>query len=197
MTTVKVPGHGRILTPVGQPSRAGTPGGWTVSCRCAQWQGAFATRLAAVSAYVDHRAAAVPQCGRCQAALTAETRAARSRHLCKPCLTEKTTAWADEHPDEWERHRRRSWLKRKYGITPEQYDALLVAQGGVCGVCVTPPADARGYRMHVDHDHHTGRVRGILCGPCNVGIGQLRDDPTILESAATYLRRHALTAVTG
>lgn len=115
-----------------------------------------------------------------------------SRHkpsLCKTCATARTKEWATQHPEEWERHRRRSWLKRKYGITPEDYDRILAAQGGVCAICRTPPPDPRGFRMHVDHDHESGRVRGILCGPCNQGIGNLGDDVERLRAAIKYLRR--------
>lgn len=108
--------------------------------------------------------------------------------LCKSCSSARTRAWAEAHPEEWERHRRRSWLKRKYGITPEQYDDLLAAQGGVCAICGDPSEDSRGYRMHVDHCHDTGRVRGILCGPCNRGLGNFEDDVDRLLAAVAYLR---------
>jgi len=107
--------------------------------------------------------------------------------ICKGCSTARTRAWAEAHPDEWERHRRRSWLKRKYGITPEEYDAILERQGGVCAICKAPPGDPRGYRMHVDHAHDDGRVRGILCGPCNQGLGRLGDDVERLRAAIEYL----------
>ncbi|WP_343907161.1 endonuclease VII domain-containing protein [Nocardioides aquiterrae] len=109
--------------------------------------------------------------------------------LCKSCSSARTRAWRDANPDEWERHRRRSYLKQKYGITPEQYDEILAAQGGVCAICGDPPADSRGYRMHVDHCHSTGRVRGILCGPCNRGLGNFADNPTRLLAAVDYLHR--------
>lgn len=65
---------------------------------------------------------------------------------------------------------------------------MLAAQGGACAICQTPPEDPRGYRMHVDHCHSTGQVRGILCGPCNRGIGNLDDDPERCIAAAEYLR---------
>ena len=77
-------------------------------------------------------------------------------------------------------------LKSKYGITLDDYDALLASQNGVCAICLKKQSTER--RLSVDHDHTTGRVRGILCKDCNTGIGHLRDSITILESAIQYLR---------
>ena len=65
---------------------------------------------------------------------------------------------------------RKSHLKRKYGLTLEAFDELLASQGGGCAICGKPDAD------NVDHDHATGRVRGILCWNCNIAIGQFEDD---------------------
>lgn len=73
-----------------------------------------------------------------------------------------------------------------YGLTAFAVEALLVTQHGGCAICRTPLSDAGA---HVDHDHATGRVRGILCGGCNIGLGHFRDDPEKLVAAAEYLRR--------
>lgn len=81
---------------------------------------------------------------------------------------------------------RRSALKRDFGITPEQYDALLDIQNGVCAVCKKCCATKK--RLAVDHDHRTGRIRGLLCAGCNRGIGFLMDSPEHLEQGARYLR---------
>lgn len=78
---------------------------------------------------------------------------------------------------------RKSHLKRNYGLTLEQFDALLASQGGGCAICGKPGVD------HVDHDHETGRVRGILCFRCNVALGQLDDDEERVLAAAAYLAR--------
>jgi len=61
-------------------------------------------------------------------------------------------------------------LIANYGITIEDYDAMLAAQGGGCAICHTPP---RSKRLHVDHDHADGRVRGLLCYHCNRTIGHI------------------------
>jgi len=89
------------------------------------------------------------------------------------------------------RHREQTAARRRrrvYGLTHDEYERLLCAQGGCCAICLTHLAD-RPRRPHVDHDHATGRVRGLLCHACNVGIGQLGDDPRRLVAAIAYLQR--------
>ena len=80
---------------------------------------------------------------------------------------------------------RRSNLKRAYGLTLEQYDVMFDEQNGVCAICNEQATDGR--RLAVDHDHKTGKIRGLLCMNCNVGIGNLQDDITILRNAVDYL----------
>ncbi len=72
-------------------------------------------------------------------------------------------------------------LKRRYGIGADELDRLVEQQGGRCLIC------GRDGPEHVDHDHETGEVRGILCFNCNGGLGQFRDDPEALRRAADYL----------
>jgi hypothetical protein len=78
---------------------------------------------------------------------------------------------------------RRYTIKYKYGITEEQFDALLATQDGRCAVC------RREFtrRPNIDHDHSSGRIRGLLDGACNRAIGQMQDDPALLRAAADYL----------
>lgn len=79
---------------------------------------------------------------------------------------------------------------RKFGITLEEYDAMLAAQNGLCAICPNPPVSGQGRRYGtgaVDHDHATGRVRGILCDRCNTLLGQVDDDPALLQRAIDYL----------
>ena len=77
---------------------------------------------------------------------------------------------------------------RSYGLTVAEYHARLSAQGGRCAICRSEFGDATGRRLAVDHCHGTGRVRGLLCGKCNVGIGQFNHDPDLLTKAIGYLR---------
>ena len=83
----------------------------------------------------------------------------------------------------------RRWkeVARKYDITEYEYLCMLDDQGGHCALCPSTVADRRGGPLHVDHDHVTGKVRGLLCGPCNHGIGKFQDDPARLRAAADYL----------
>jgi len=95
------------------------------------------------------------------------------------------------NPDKIAEHNRRAQLKRKYGITPEEYDSLAESQGHRCAICRTDNPGGgptrRGY-WHVDHDHGTGAIRGLLCMDCNVGLGRLGDSVEGLERALAYLR---------
>jgi hypothetical protein len=68
----------------------------------------------------------------------------------------------------------------------QQYDEMLEAQGGCCALCGSDFPGGRG-RFVVDHCHDTGRIRGLLCNLCNVGLGALRDSPQLLQKAIHYL----------
>lgn len=83
---------------------------------------------------------------------------------------------------------RRHHLKSLYGITEEDYKALLLAQGGSCAICGTDRPGGNGApSMHVDHCHNTGRIRGLLCNRCNITLGKMEDSPDLLRIAADYL----------
>lgn len=99
-------------------------------------------------------------------------------------------------PGKGKRDHRQWWLKL-YGLTPADYAALLAAQDGVCAICLKPERviDARTgepRRLSVDHDHATGKVRGLLCARCNRTLGQMDEDMDSLIRAAGYLRRAAI-----
>ena len=79
---------------------------------------------------------------------------------------------------------RRSYFKTKYGLTVEQVDEMA-AKG--CAICGTTTWMGRHARPHIDHDHETGRIRGVLCSECNTGLGKFKDDPAILQAAIDYL----------
>ncbi len=111
---------------------------------------------------------------------------------------ERARRWAQENPERVAARElayrasgrkrianRKSHLKRSYGLTVEEYDAMLAQQNGVCAVCERPPT--LGISLHVDHDHETGRIRGLLCFRCNNALGDLEDDPGLLRAAAHYL----------
>jgi len=85
---------------------------------------------------------------------------------------------------------RKAILKHRYGISPEEFDALMIFQGGGCLICGDPPGKKR---LCVDHAHlpdgTDGPVRGLLCRGCNTAIGSFKDDPALCRNTATYLER--------
>ena len=95
-------------------------------------------------------------------------------------------AWRkQDRQDRWEKYRSEK-LWTKYRITSRDYDELCVAQNYVCAICCRPAVG--GKSLCVDHDHSTGKVRGLLCNNCNMAVGYLADDPLRGESLAAYLR---------
>lgn len=97
----------------------------------------------------------------------------------------RSRKYRQEHP---EKIRDRE-LKRSYSLTLDDYNTLLAAQNGVCAVCSKPPSGNgdNGKNLHVDHDHKTGKIRGLLCAKCNMAIGLFQESSVLLLSAAEYL----------
>jgi hypothetical protein len=127
-------------------------------------------------------------CPRCQRTLllgeftVAPGRADGRSALCTSC--------DKEHHREYYASTRSRWLNRsrakRYGITPDEYTRLFAEQNGVCAIC-RRPCKRYGDVLPVDHDHGTGRIRGLLCENCNHGLGKFKDDPDLLIAAAAYL----------
>ena len=82
--------------------------------------------------------------------------------------------------------KRDAYLRKTYGIGLVEYAVLLTFQGGVCAVCHRPP---KTRSLHVDHDHRTKKIRGLLCFTCNSLVVQRHRDPVILRAAASYIER--------
>lgn len=82
------------------------------------------------------------------------------------------------------RNHKNTQLKSTFGITMDDYDLLLVKQNGSCAICKTEPTDKH---LSVDHCHITGKVRGLLCNRCNLGLGYFKDDHELLKIATDYL----------
>ena len=146
---------------------------------------------------------------------------------CKPCervvqaeyyqrnkekIKARVSAWQIENADkkrandaryrasgkkQYDNNRQARRRKRVYGITEEQYAEMLERAGGVCEICGRVPSEVSSKGACVDHCHETGKVRGILCIPCNTGIGNLRDDPAVLRKALSYLENHSVHDVVG
>jgi hypothetical protein len=97
---------------------------------------------------------------------------------CKTCRVESVT---------------RRKLKYLYGLYPEDVKALIADQGGLCAICQRV-LSVNSKQVHVDHDHATNRVRGILCHRCNLALGLLDDDANVVKAALEYLLRNCLRA---
>jgi len=126
----------------------------------------------------------------------------RNPEKAKEVADRATAKWREKNPDAVRgyqkayREKNREALvakdrQRKFGITHQEYAKLYQSQGGVCAICSQPETATRLGKVKslaVDHDHKTGRVRGLLCSDCNTGIGKLKDDPKVLQSAIQYLK---------
>lgn len=93
--------------------------------------------------------------------------------------------WRTKNPEAAAANRQRSRVK-VYDLSIEEYNALLEKQGHACAICRKTASGGKG-RWHIDHNHATGRVRGLLCAMCNVGLGNFYDDITLLRGAIDYL----------
>lgn len=99
---------------------------------------------------------------------------------CKPCHNAKSNeTYTRLYGSTREYH-----LRRRYGIGMAEVEAMIADQGGTCAVCPGAPE-------HVDHDHVTGRVRGVLCFNCNQALGNVRDNPEVLQGLIDYLAEAA------
>lgn len=114
---------------------------------------------------------------------------------------ERVKAWRRDNPEKYAairqrqredgsraRSNRKGYLKRVYGMTPEEYASMLEAQGGGCAVCGKPPRP--DISLHIDHDHESGRRRGLLCFSCNQVLGSVGDDASRLIALASYLNSY-------
>lgn len=111
---------------------------------------------------------------------------------CDPCRqnqTKRLREWRLANPERHARSHRNSVLKREFGITLVRYEEMLAEQGGRCAICNTCQSQD-GKSFAVDHCHATGKVRALLCLNCNVTLGKMGDNPSLLRAAADYLEAH-------
>lgn len=132
------------------------------------------------------------------------------RNTCRLCARLNCQAYNKAHPRKRSRiltqeqidGNRNSRYLSQFGISLEGYNLLLEMQNGVCRICRCPETalvkGAKGQmvvrRLAIDHDHYTGRVRGLLCQGCNTGLGAFRDQPNRLRAAIAYLNDTCLIA---
>lgn len=125
-------------------------------------------------------------CSHCQRNLPLSAHYKKPRAWCKAC-TRKAQRYSH---DPRKALKQRLW--RDYKLTIQEYEGMVFEQMGVCPICGEWPQLVRGQRLHVDHDHQSGKVRDLLCHACNAGLGNFRDDPERLRSAIEYLKKWSL-----
>lgn len=126
-----------------------------------------------------------PYCKKCLAAKNAEYKQRNHEQVAEYYRSYRQTnkgRWTRSPED------RRAENLRKYNITIEDYDMLEAQQSNLCAICRKPSTNRR--RLHVDHCHTTGKVRGLLCFRCNTALGGFSDDVALLESAIKYLKSY-------
>lgn len=108
--------------------------------------------------------------------------------LNKELKRQQKRDWESRNKDLVRQQKRRSHYKAAFGISLEEYAAMLEVQGGRCKLCQSDnPKSKRKTGLQVDHDHKTGKIRGLLCVPCNLALGHLQDSPELMRKAAAYV----------
>lgn len=109
------------------------------------------------------------------------------RTRCRACdrraVRERAHRLKEADPEGWARRQRRYYIRNRYRVDPDWFLAQEAAQGGRCAIC------ARRAKLALDHDHDSGRARGLICRSCNFGLGNFRDNPAALRAAASYVEQ--------
>jgi hypothetical protein len=101
---------------------------------------------------------------------------------CKSCCAKRSKKWRDEHPGYWDMYH--------YNLSIDDKATMLEDQGGTCANTACDYGLDDDHKLVVDHDHETGKVRGLLCNWCNSAEGQLKGSPEVAEGLAKYMRKH-------
>lgn len=127
-------------------------------------------------------------CRRCRICKNERSKKYEVKHREQGMIRNKK--YRKENPEKIKLYDHRSTI-RKYGLTEEKYNEILESQNGVCAICGNECSS--GNNLSVDHCHETDKVRGLLCGKCNKGLGMFKDSIEILEKAIHYLYRHKIS----
>ena len=111
------------------------------------------------------------------------TKASSYAYECKVCTKIRARKYDHEHRE----HKRDLHLQRYYGISADDFNMLLEAQDHQCAICFTTNPGGKSGRFNVDHDHKTGKVRGLLCKSCNIALGEVGDNIHTLKNMIEYL----------
>lgn len=130
---------------------------------------------------------------------------------CKKCQNKYSLKWRDENEENKKKHseyvkkwkaehpeHQREWRKRnadkvanyelkQFGIDYDEYNRIFEKQNGACAIC---GRNSGKKKLHVDHDHKTGKVRALLCSNCNMSLGLVREDTNVLEKMIRYIFKH-------
>lgn len=124
------------------------------------------------------------KCKKCNQPKDAEDYYSNNKSTCKECLKAKVREYKRNNPG----YHRKSMLMKTYGLTLQDYDRMLKEQEYKCAVCGSEDSgDEHSFR--VDHNHNTGVVRGLLCNPCNLTLGNAKESAERLRSCAEYLEK--------
>lgn len=111
---------------------------------------------------------------------------------CKKCWTNKSVKWRQENSEKWNKKRYSTALEKKFGINLDEYDKLFPEK--ICSGCNTTtnksPRTGKDSRLALDHDHKTGKLRGLLCNKCNLILGYCNDNSKILKNLIKYLNKY-------
>jgi len=102
---------------------------------------------------------------------------------CKDCDHARVKVYHKNNRVKVRKQQLISHRRREYGLTEEEYNNMVLSQNNMCAICNKP----NDRTLHIDHEHVTGKVRGLLCSNCNLGIGLLQEDLIILNRAIKYL----------
>ncbi len=134
---------------------------------------------------------------------------------CKVCRNKYSYKWNNDNPEkvkeanlknrekrkqfysseEGKKSSRKSWLKKTYNISLEEYELKLQQQNSCCAICNEPDSKDRWKCLAVDHDHKTGVIRDLLCYKCNAGLGLFNDNKELLIKTIKYLEKHAYNSI--
>jgi hypothetical protein len=129
-------------------------------------------------------------------------RTGRLNAACKPCVRATSQARRDRLAEQGLRQKQTVYTAgerlrinqtsrlRRYGLSGCDFTRLRIEQSDRCAIC-SGPAAVTGKTPNIDHCHASGKVRGLLCTPCNLSLGYMRDDPDLLRAAALYLEETA------
>jgi hypothetical protein len=199
-------GHKCVIVKIGhwRGYNAIPSGGYDVSCECGWDGGNFSRRTPARDSYRAHIAKALSgifsTCKRCGQRKPACEMRSDYKFMCLYCFSKLGNEWSKRNPDRSTEHKRKYQLMKFFGITIEEVYAMLKAQNHKCAICggeikysIKNHPGTNAKAPHVDHNHITGSVRGLLCFKCNAGLGNFGDKIETLSAAIAYLKKHFST----